>query len=216
MSPDLRAELRTILPLDRAIQVTKSFDIYGSKQKAVAVVEIPNELRDVEREVAEALMRVNKNVSSVLAKESARTGDYRIRELRLIAGDPDTEVLHRESGCVFRLDPATVYFSPRESRERDRLAETVGDGEDILVMFSGIGPLPIRITKRHPNGHRGRRQRGLPWTGRGFRQGHDAPPPGGLQVPGSRRSIAERRGSGPSLPLGFPRGPLLGGREVDC
>jgi tRNA (guanine37-N1)-methyltransferase len=151
MSPDLRAELRTILPLDRAIQVTKSFDIYGSKQKAVAVVEIPNELRDVEREVAEALMRVNKNVSSVLAKESARTGDYRIRELRLIAGDPDTEVLHRESGCVFRLDPATVYFSPRESRERDRLAETVGDGEDILVMFSGIGPLPIRITKRHPN-----------------------------------------------------------------
>jgi tRNA (guanine37-N1)-methyltransferase len=151
MSPDLRAELRTILPPDRANQVTKSFDIYGSKQKAVAVVEIPDELRDVEREIAEALMRVNKNVSSVLAKESARTGDYRIRELRLIAGDPDTEVLHKESGCVFRLDPGTVYFSPRESQERDRLAETVGDSDDILVMFSGIGPLPIRIAKRHSN-----------------------------------------------------------------
>jgi len=151
MSPDLRAELRTILPPERANQVTKSFDIYGSKQKAVAVVEIPDELKDVETEIAEALMRVNKNVSSVLAKESARFGEFRIRDLRHIAGNPDTEVLHRESGCVFRLDPATVYFSPRESRERDRLAETVGDGEDILVMFSGIGPLPIRIAKRHPS-----------------------------------------------------------------
>jgi tRNA (guanine37-N1)-methyltransferase len=151
MSPDLRAELRTILTLARANQVTKSFDIYGSKQKAVAVVEIPDELKDVENEIAEALMRVNKNVSSVLSKESARIGDYRIRELRLITGDPDTEVLHRESGCVFRLDPRTVYFSPRESRERDRLVETVRDGDEILVMFSGIGPLPIRITKRYPN-----------------------------------------------------------------
>jgi tRNA (guanine37-N1)-methyltransferase len=151
MSPDLRAELRALLPPDQTKLVTKSFDIYGSKQKAVAVVEIPDELRDVEREVAEALMRVNKNVSSVLAKESARTGDYRIRELRLIAGDPDTEVLHRESGCVFRLDPRTVYFSPRESRERDRLTEAVNDGDEILVMFSGVGPLPIRITKGRPN-----------------------------------------------------------------
>jgi tRNA (guanine37-N1)-methyltransferase len=150
MSPDLRAELRTLLPPDKVSLVTKSFDLYGSKQKAVAIVEIPDELRDVEREVAEALMRVNKNVSSVLAKESARTGDYRIRELRLIAGDPDTEVLHRESGCVFRLDPRTVYFSPRESRERDRLTETVNDGDEILVMFSGVGPLPIRIAKGSP------------------------------------------------------------------
>ena len=140
----------TLLPPDKVNLVTKSFDIYGSKQKAVAVVEIPDELRDVEREIAEALMRVNKHVSSVLAKESARTGDYRTRELRLIAGDPDAEVLHRESGCVFRLDPGTVYFSPRESRERDRLTETVDDGDEILVMFSGVGPLPIRITKGRP------------------------------------------------------------------
>ena len=150
MSPDLRAELRTLLPPDKVNLNTKSFDLYGSKHKAVAIVEIPDELRDVEQEIGKALMRVNKNVSSVLAKESARTGDYRIRELRLIAGDPDTEVLHRESGCVFRLDPRTVYFSPRESRERDRLTETVNDGDEMLVMFSGVGPLPIRIAKGRP------------------------------------------------------------------
>jgi len=147
MSHGLRAELRKVIPKDRADSITRAFDIYGSKQKAVAVIEIPEELKDYESPIAEAIMKVNKNVSSVLAKESARTGDYRTRELRLVAGDPDTEVLHRESGCLFRLDPRTVYFSPRESRERDRLATLVGGGEDVLVMFSGVGPLPIRIAK---------------------------------------------------------------------
>tara|TARA_B100001971_G_C18255530_1_gene581761 strand:+ start:822 stop:1682 length:861 start_codon:yes stop_codon:yes gene_type:complete len=151
MSLSLRAELKTLLPPDKFSIMTKSFDIYGSKRKAVAVIEISDELRDVEKQIAEAIMRVHRNVSSVLAKESARTGDYRIRELRLIAGNPDTEVLHRESGCVFRLDPATVYFSPRESMERDRLTEVVGNGEEVLVMFSGIGPIPIRIAKKKPS-----------------------------------------------------------------
>lgn len=147
MSHGLRAELRKVIPREKADSITRAFDIYGSKLKAVAVIEIPEELKDYEGPIAEAIMKVNKNVTSILAKESARTGDYRTRDLRLIAGEPDTEVLHRESGCLFRLDPRTIYFSPRESRERDRLAAVVGGGEDVLVMFSGVGPLPIRIAK---------------------------------------------------------------------
>lgn len=153
MRRDLRGELGRFIPQDSIGLVTRSFDIYGSKMKAVAVIEIPEELRDYEGLIARAIMKVNKNVASVLKKESGRRGDYRTRELRLVAGDPDTEVLHRESGCVFRLDPRTVYFSPRESSERDRLSSTVRDGEDVLVMFSGVGPLPIRIAKRLKNVH---------------------------------------------------------------
>jgi len=148
MSRDLRGELRGHIPEGKIDLVTRSFDIYGSKQKAVAVLEVPEELREFEGLIAQAVMKVNKNVTSVLVKESDRTGKYRTRELKLVAGDSDTEVLHRESGCVFRLDPRTVYFSPRESSERERLSSAVRDGEEVLVMFSGIGPLPIRIAKR--------------------------------------------------------------------
>ena len=141
----------SFIPEDSIGLVTRSFDIYGSKMKAVAVIEIPEELRECEGLIAQAIMKINKNVTSVLEKESGRKGDYRTRELRLIAGDPATEVLHRESGCVFRLDPRTVYFSPRESSERDRLSSMVTDGEGVLVMFSGVGPLPIRIARRLKN-----------------------------------------------------------------
>ena len=153
MRRDLRGELRGLIPENKIGLVTRSFDIIGSKQKAVAVVEVPEELRDFEGAIARAVMKVNKNVASVLVKESCRTGEYRTRELRLVEGDPDTEVLHREAGCVYRLDPRTVYFSPRESSERERLSSAVRDGEDVLVMFSGVGPIPISIAKRRRNVH---------------------------------------------------------------
>lgn len=130
-------------------KVPRSFDIIGSKKKAVAIMEFPEELGEYESIIATAVMDLHKNVASVLAKESERTGEYRTRELRLIEGDTDTEVMHKESGYLFRLDPRTVYFSPRESTERERIAASVKDGERVLVMFSGIGPIPIYIAKRH-------------------------------------------------------------------
>lgn len=149
MGHGLRAELRDKLPEDLLNGVPRSFDIIGSKQKAVAIIEIPENLEQSEEIIAEAIMRVHGNVASVLAKESERTGTYRTRELRLVAGDEETEVVHKEGGCLFKLDPRTVYFSPRESTERERITNAVKEGEEILVMFSGIGPLPICIAKRH-------------------------------------------------------------------
>ncbi len=150
MRRGILAELRGSLPEEALCLVPRSFDILGSKQRAVAIVELQEGLEAYEEAIAEAVMRVQKNVVSVLAKESAREGNYRVRKLRLLKGNPDTEVVHRESGCHFRLDPRNVYFSTRESNERNRIISTIVDGEEILVMFSGVGPLPIRIAKARP------------------------------------------------------------------
>ena len=149
MRHDIRSELKGVLPYNKLKLVPRSFDIVGSKQKAVAIIELPDELTDSEQQIATAIMNVHNNVSSVLAKESGRGGALRIRELRLVAGHPDTEVVHKESGCFFKLDPRKVYFSPRESVERERIAAKVGYSESVLVMFSGVGPFPICMAKRH-------------------------------------------------------------------
>ena len=145
----LRAELRGRIPEELLELVPSSFDIVGSREKAIGIIEIPAGLEEYEREIAEAMMDANKNIMSVLAKESERTGEFRTREYRIITGDPDTEVLHKEAGCLFRVDPRRVYFSTRESTERERLVAEVQGSEDILVMFSGIAPLPIRIARAH-------------------------------------------------------------------
>ena len=151
MSNTIRQRLRGKVPEDLLSSTPSSFDILGSRSGAVAVIEIPEELASYEKEIAEAIQAVHRNVRSVLSKDSGREGEYRLRSLRLIAGDPDTEVVHRESGCSFKLDPRVTYFSTRESTERERIAEMVQPGEDVLVLFSGVSPIAICIAKRHPD-----------------------------------------------------------------
>lgn len=130
--------------------VPRSYDVVGSEEKAVAIVEIPEELKSKKKLVAEALMKLNKNVSSVLNKVSGRKGNYRLEDLELLAGDKDTEVIHKEHGCMLKLDPQKVFFSPREATERQRIASQVEAGETVLVLFSGVGPYAIQIGKKQP------------------------------------------------------------------
>ena len=131
--------------------MSRGFDVVGSKEKAVAMVEIGEVEEAGEKEIAEEIMRKNKNVKSVLKKESGREGEYRTRKYKLIAGDKNTEVLHKEHGYSLRLDPQKVYFSVREGTERQRIAKRVKAGEFVIVMFAGIGPYAIAIAKRQPD-----------------------------------------------------------------
>ena len=150
MKRDIRSELSGTLPTELIGLVPRSFDVIGSKGRAVAVIEVPTELEPYGATIGEALMRVQRNVKSVLSKGTERMGGFRVREMTLLAGEPNTEVLHKESGCIFKVDPAKAYFSPRESTEREKISSQVAPGERVLVMFSGVGPFAICIAKRQP------------------------------------------------------------------
>ncbi len=125
-----------------------AFDIIGSKEKAVAVVELPEGADEVA--IAKDIMGRYKHVKSVIAKESGRLDPYRLYKFRLIAGDENTEVVHKEHGYLLKLDPQKVYFSPREAEERMRVANKAKPKERVLVMFSGAGPYAIAIAKTQP------------------------------------------------------------------
>jgi tRNA (guanine37-N1)-methyltransferase len=146
----IKRQLESVIPGDLIGYVPRSFDILGSRSGAVAIIEIPEVLNDYETQIAEAIMAVHGNVKSVLGKESERQGEYRLRELRLLAGDPNTEVIHKESRCSFKLNPKKTYFSTRESTERERVNNLVQDGEEVLIMFSGVAPFPVCIARAHP------------------------------------------------------------------
>jgi tRNA (guanine37-N1)-methyltransferase len=150
MKRDIRGELSGVLPDEIISLIPRSFDVIGSKGHAVAVIEVPSGLEPYGQEIGEALMRVQRNVKSVLSKGTERMGEFRVRDMKLLSGDPNTEVLHKESGCVFKVDPSKAYFSPRESTEREKVSSKVAPGEHVLVMFSGIGPFAICIAKRQP------------------------------------------------------------------
>lgn len=125
-----------------------SYDIIGSKEKAVAIIEIPDELKTHEREIAEEIMKRHKSVKTVLRKVSERKDIFRMRDYKLLVGDKNTEVVHIEYGCFLKVDPSKVYFSGREGTERMRIASLVKPNETVMLMFAGIGAFSVIIAKK--------------------------------------------------------------------
>ncbi|WP_302081369.1 class I SAM-dependent methyltransferase [Salinibaculum rarum] len=97
--------------------------------------------------LADALMESAIPVKSVLNRASKIQGTERVRDWEVLAGT-ETEAVHREYGCSFALDLATVYFSPRLATERHRVVEQVREGEHVFDMFAGVGPFVVPAAKR--------------------------------------------------------------------
>ncbi|MBI2542846.1 MAG: class I SAM-dependent methyltransferase family protein [Candidatus Aenigmarchaeota archaeon] len=131
--------------------VPRSYDVVGSKEKSVAIIEVSEELDKKKKVIAKALMKLNRNVKSVLNKTSGRKGAYRLSDMELVGGNKDTEVLHKEYGYSLKLNPRKVYFSPREMTERERIASQVKPNETVVVFFSGVSPYAVAIAKKQPS-----------------------------------------------------------------
>jgi tRNA (guanine37-N1)-methyltransferase len=124
-----------------------AYDVIGNKEKSVAILGYNTK---ASKKTAKEIMKRHKAVKSVLKKISDREGDFRLYQTKLLLGDKNTEVIHKEHNYFIKVDPQRVYFSPRESTERQRIAEIVKPAERILIMFSGSGPYSIAIAKKHP------------------------------------------------------------------
>jgi tRNA (guanine37-N1)-methyltransferase len=90
-----------------------------------------------------------KPVKSVLMQSSPVQGDFRVRDVEHLAGEDRTTTIYKEHNCRFKVDVSKVYFSPRLSTERGRIAELVRDGEIIVNMFAGICTFSVVIARKH-------------------------------------------------------------------
>jgi tRNA (guanine37-N1)-methyltransferase len=129
----------SIVPL-----VSKSFDVIGD----IAIIELSPATEPFEKNIAEALMKVHKNVKIVYSKAGPITDNQRLRPLHHVVGANRTETIHKELGCRFKIDISKAFFSPRLSAEHKRVAEQVRPGECVVDMFAGVGPFSILIAKR--------------------------------------------------------------------
>ncbi|KAA0004531.1 MAG: class I SAM-dependent methyltransferase family protein [Thermoplasmata archaeon] len=119
-----------------------SFDTVGD----IAIVRIPPELKEHESEIGNAILSTHKSIKVVCADDGVKD-DYRIRNVRVIAGENRTETTHVEYGARIRLDISKVYYSPRLATERYRVAKCVKEGERVIDMFAGVAPFSILIAK---------------------------------------------------------------------
>jgi tRNA (guanine37-N1)-methyltransferase len=121
----------------------KSYNIIGE----IAVIRVPDALKSRSKVIAEAIMQTQKRVKTVLRQASPVRGDLRLRKLVWVAGEKKIETVHKEHGCLFKVDLERCYFSPRLSYERMRISKQVQPGEVIVNMFSGVGCYSIIMAR---------------------------------------------------------------------
>lgn len=125
-------------------QMVSAFDQMGD----IAVIRIPEPLYGRRHDIGEALLSGIKVVRAVFCQMSSVSGDYRTRRLERIAGEGGTATEYRENGCRFMIDVERVFFTPRLSTERARVAGLVQPGDTVLNMFGGAGLYSIQAARR--------------------------------------------------------------------
>lgn len=116
-----------------------SYEIIGD-------IVVISELNSGEKEAVEGILEHHPHVKTILLKDEPLSGEFRVGDYRAIYGE-ETETVHKEFGCRFKVDPTQVYFSERFGTERKRVVDKIEDGEKVLVMFAGVGPFAILAAK---------------------------------------------------------------------
>ena len=70
-----------------------------------------------------------------------------LKSVILAQDQASKETLHKENGISLKLNVEKCYFSARTSNERLRIAKLVKKNESVLVMFSGVAPFPLVISR---------------------------------------------------------------------
>lgn len=140
----LKKVLEGFLTKKESEELFSSFDQIGD----IIIVRIPDSLLSKKKIIGDTLLEQVKTAKSVFYQSSSVDGEFRTRNLEIIAGEDNTETEYKEFSCRFIVDVEKAFFSPRLSTERDRIANLIQDGETVVNMFGGVGMFSIIAAKR--------------------------------------------------------------------
>ena len=143
MSRMLKKTLESVLSTKESDELISAFDQIGH----IIIIRIPDSLTSKKKLIGETLLDQVKSAKSIFYQSSSVDGEFRTRDLEILAGEDKTETEYKESGCRFLVDVRNVFFSPRLSSERTRIAEFVNNDEVVVNMFGGVGIFSIIAAK---------------------------------------------------------------------
>ncbi len=136
-----------LVPRNVIDSLPRSFEVIGDVA-VIKVRKVSNELLRYGRYVANAVMSISRNVSSVYIEVPGLETDFRVRRLMFLGGTRKTSTIHKEYGIRIYVEIDKVYFNPSLSEEHHRIANYVRDGEVIADLFCGVGPFSLHIASR--------------------------------------------------------------------
>jgi tRNA wybutosine-synthesizing protein 2 len=99
---------------------------------------------------AQKILKTLPRIKSVYRYSGPVSGELRLPKVSFVAGERNPMTIHKENGCLYRLDITKVMFSKGNTLERVRIPKLVRSGETIVDMFAGIGYFSIPLGKFSP------------------------------------------------------------------
>jgi tRNA wybutosine-synthesizing protein 2 len=106
----------------------------------IIIVTLNEKLEHRRKEIGEALLCLYPGCKTVLLDRGI-SGQMRQPLREIIAGN-GTETIHKERGCLFKLDAMRIMFSGGNLAEKERMSK-LGKNETVVDMFAGIGYFSI-------------------------------------------------------------------------
>ncbi|MDG6243236.1 MAG: class I SAM-dependent methyltransferase family protein [Methanolobus sp.] len=106
----------------------------------VIVVTIDPAIEHLKDKIASSLLQMYPSCNTVV-RDLGITGQFRQPGREILTGN-NTETVHRENGCLFRLDVTKVMFSKGNLHEK-ALMSRIAEHETVVDMFAGIGYFTI-------------------------------------------------------------------------
>ena len=124
--------------------IPTSFDVIGS---ILIFIDFPKQLKKKEKLIGQTILDNLPHIKTVLKKTKKYSGRYRTPKYKVISGIKTKETTHKENNVYVKLNVEKVYYSPRTSTERARIASLIKKNESVLVMFSGSAVFPLVISR---------------------------------------------------------------------
>ncbi len=119
-----------------------NYDIIGN----IAIIKGEGKTRKEILSVAKELLK-RPSIKTVVEKVDHFKGRLRTIDTKYLMGERNLVAEYKENDCVFKLDVEKAYFSSRLSGERKEVAKMVKKGDNVLVMFAGVGPYSVVIAR---------------------------------------------------------------------
>ncbi|RLI77694.1 class I SAM-dependent methyltransferase family protein [Archaeoglobales archaeon] len=138
---NLYGVLKEKIPKEYRELIPRRYKIIGD----IILIKIPKRLERFKELIGDTLLRIHTRCKAVWV-DRGKEGMLRKPKVELIAGK-GSETIHKESGCLFKLDISKIMYSLGNQYEKVRIVKMVSDDEVVLDMFAGIGYFSIPIAR---------------------------------------------------------------------
>ena len=139
----LSEELKDKLPKNELSLLPSSYQKIGD----IVILNLKKELWKHDKRIGQILLKKIPNTKTVCRRTKFITTQHRKPHVKIIAGDKNTETIHKEHDILYKLNVNKIMFSKGNLTERKRITKLVKKNETILDMFAGIGYFSLGIAK---------------------------------------------------------------------